>query len=148
MGRTRPALARPAFSRRLLENDRLRAKRQCQRLNVRYFPNSETTPNCTLFDSLRKWAYVAVRQYRGDKITLWREAVATQALKLNQFAMPLDAKEAQGIGKSVASGYGRVMQRPKQSLLLSRQLKAAKVARATVQPCKQRKAEKVVKPTD
>ena len=58
--------------------------------------------NCTLFDSLRKWAYVAVRQYRGDKITLWREAVATQALKLNQFAMPLDAKEAQGIGKSVA----------------------------------------------
>ena len=28
--------------------------------------------------------------------------MATQALKLNQFAMPLDAKEAQGIGKSVA----------------------------------------------
>lgn len=58
--------------------------------------------NCTLFDSLRKWAYVAVRQYRGDKVMLWREAVATQAIKLNQFAVPLDGKETLGIGKSVA----------------------------------------------
>ena len=33
---------------------------------------------------------------------LWREAVATQAIKLNQFAVPLDGKETLGIGKSVA----------------------------------------------
>ena len=44
-GRTRPALARPAFS-RWLENDRLRERWPCQWLNVLYFPFSETSPNC------------------------------------------------------------------------------------------------------
>ena len=43
-GRTRPALARPAFSRWLLENDRLRERWPCQWLNVLYFPFSETSP--------------------------------------------------------------------------------------------------------
>lgn len=45
-GRTRPALARPAFSRWLLENDRLRERWPCQWLNVLYFPFSETSPRC------------------------------------------------------------------------------------------------------
>ncbi len=45
-GRTRPALARPAFSRWLLENDRLRERWPCQWLNVLYFPFSETSPTC------------------------------------------------------------------------------------------------------
>ena len=45
-GRTRPALARPAFSRWLLENDRLRERWPCQWLNVLYFPFSETSPCC------------------------------------------------------------------------------------------------------
>jgi hypothetical protein len=43
-GQAKSALARHDFSRRLLENDRLREPRPCQRLNVRLFPNSETTP--------------------------------------------------------------------------------------------------------
>ena len=47
-GRTRPALARPAFSRWLLENDRLRERWPCQWLNVLYFPFSETSPSCNL----------------------------------------------------------------------------------------------------
>ena len=46
-GRTRPALARPAFSRWLLENDRLRERWPCQWLNVLYFPFSETSPLST-----------------------------------------------------------------------------------------------------
>ena len=46
-GRTRPALARPAFSRWLLENDRLRERWPCQWLNVLYFPFSETSPSNT-----------------------------------------------------------------------------------------------------
>ena len=46
-GRTRPALARPAFSRWLLENDRLRERWPCQWLNVLYFPFSETSPITT-----------------------------------------------------------------------------------------------------
>jgi hypothetical protein len=48
-GRTRPALARPAFSRWLLENDRLRERWPCQWLNVLYFPFSETSPKSTNF---------------------------------------------------------------------------------------------------
>ena len=49
-GRTRPALARPAFSRWLLENDRLRERWPCQWLNVLYFPFSETSPySCERF---------------------------------------------------------------------------------------------------
>ena len=47
-GRTRPALARPAFSRWLLENDRLRERWPCQWLNVLYFPFSETSPSTPL----------------------------------------------------------------------------------------------------
>ena len=47
-GRTRPALARPAFSRWLLENDRLRERWPCQWLNVLYFPFSETSPDTPL----------------------------------------------------------------------------------------------------
>ena len=47
-GRTRPALARPAFSRWLLENDRLRERWPCQWLNVLYFPFSETSPSCVI----------------------------------------------------------------------------------------------------
>ena len=47
-GRTRPALARPAFSRWLLENDRLREQWPCQWLNVLYFPFSETSPSKTI----------------------------------------------------------------------------------------------------
>ena len=51
-GRTRPALARPAFSRWLLENDRLRERWPCQWLNVLYFPFSETSPiRCVLIGS-------------------------------------------------------------------------------------------------
>nr|WP_264786497.1 MobC family plasmid mobilization relaxosome protein [Aeromonas caviae] len=37
-------MARPAFSRWLLENDRLRERWPCQWLNVLYFPFSETSP--------------------------------------------------------------------------------------------------------
>ena len=48
-GRTRPALARPAFSRWLLENDRLRERWPCQWLNVLYFPFSETSPTLRPF---------------------------------------------------------------------------------------------------
>ena len=44
---------------------------------------------------------------------LWREAVATQAIKLNQFAVPLDGKETLGVVKASLNGYGRGMQRLK-----------------------------------
>lgn len=58
--------------------------------------------NCTLFDQLRAWAYVAVRDYRGNKVRVWNEAVAAQAESLNTFATPLMAAEVKSIAKSVA----------------------------------------------
>ena len=45
--------------------------------------------NCTVFDKLRLWAYVAVRQYRGSSIVAWREAVYAQAQSCNEFESPL-----------------------------------------------------------
>ena len=59
-GRTKPALARPAFSRWLLENDRLRERWPCQWLNVLYFPFSETSP------------YSARRRLLGRRTTRWQ----------------------------------------------------------------------------
>lgn len=58
--------------------------------------------NCTLFDQLRAWAYVAVREHRGNKVRVWNEAVAAQAESLNTFATPLMAAEVKSIAKSVA----------------------------------------------
>ena len=55
-GRTRPALARPAFSRWLLENDRLRERWPCQWLNVLYFPFSETSPSRSISASVGRVA--------------------------------------------------------------------------------------------
>ena len=62
-GRTRPALARPAFSRWLLENDRLRERWPCQWLNVLYFPFSETSPRtlrCSQCAKDRLWPVAEV----------------------------------------------------------------------------------------
>lgn len=59
--------------------------------------------NCELFDSLRFWAYSAVREFwgpgRGDA---WREAVRRQAEALNTFQQPLGSSEVAGIARSVA----------------------------------------------
>ena len=58
--------------------------------------------NCTVFDKLRLWAYVAVRQYRASSIVAWREAVYAQAQSCNEFESPLSVNEVRAIGKSVA----------------------------------------------
>lgn len=58
--------------------------------------------NCTLFDQLRAWAYVSVREYRSGKVSVWKEAVAVKASSLNTFVTPLSTAEVNGIAKSVA----------------------------------------------
>ena len=58
--------------------------------------------NCALFDKLRVWAYVAVREFRGGKVTHWRKAVAAQAQSFNDFTCPLSVNEVSAIAKSVA----------------------------------------------
>ena len=78
-GRTRPALARPAFSRWLLENDRLRERWPCQWLNVLYFPFSETSPT-------------------------WLEEVTKHCLNVNEaFLEPLPYSEIKATAKSIAT---------------------------------------------
>ena len=59
--------------------------------------------NCILFDFLRKWAYAAVREFRGQRnFVLWQARVYDRALDRNaDFKNPLDAREAWHIAKSV-----------------------------------------------
>lgn len=59
--------------------------------------------NCDLFDSLRDWAYRAVRDYwRPGGMDAWSEAVRCRAEALNTFAKPLGTSEVAGIARSVA----------------------------------------------
>jgi len=58
--------------------------------------------NCALFDKLRLWAYVAIREYRDKKVTVWHTAVNNYAMELNVFTIPLSQQEVSGIAKSVA----------------------------------------------
>ena len=60
--------------------------------------------NCALFDRLRIWSYKAVRAYRGKRnYILWSAEAYGKALEINgDFAVPLDAREAYHVAKSVA----------------------------------------------
>ena len=60
--------------------------------------------NCTLFDQTRKWAYKAIREYRGQSSSLWHEEVFTQALCYNTgFTAPLPLSEVKASSKSIAN---------------------------------------------
>jgi hypothetical protein len=60
--------------------------------------------NCTLFDRLRVWSYVAVRQHREVRnFVLWQKCVYDKAQEWNgDFKNPLDSREAAHISASVA----------------------------------------------
>lgn len=61
--------------------------------------------NCSLFEDLRKWAYVAIRQYwRPGGQEMWTEACVRQAQLWNTFdhAEPLEWSEVKGIARSVS----------------------------------------------
>lgn len=59
--------------------------------------------NCDLFDTLREWAYRAVRNYwRPGGAEVWQEAVRCRAEALNTFMEPLGSSEVAGIARSVA----------------------------------------------
>lgn len=74
--------------------------------------------NCTLFDRMRSWAYVAVRAYRGERGLMgwnaWLEEVRSKAEELNgDFSMsggewhsqsgPMGNREVYWVAKSVAT---------------------------------------------
>lgn len=62
--------------------------------------------NCSLFDKLRAWAYVEVRQYREPErrnFVIWQSNAYGRALELNgDFVRPLDPRECWHVAVSVA----------------------------------------------
>jgi len=63
--------------------------------------------NCTLFDKLRKWGYVAIRRHRGglrrDSRVLWDAECLDKAASLNaEFLNPLSLSEIRSVAKSTA----------------------------------------------
>lgn len=59
--------------------------------------------NCCVFHTVRKWAYVEIRKYRGKTFNQWLEAVISQCSSINtQFTVPMQYNEVKGIAKSIA----------------------------------------------
>jgi len=60
--------------------------------------------NCCVFHTVRHWAYVEIRKYRGAKgFNPWLESVIAQCCSVNdQFTVPMNYNEVKGIAKSIA----------------------------------------------
>ena len=59
--------------------------------------------NCTLFDTVRKWAYKAIRRHRGGNWGNWYAEVLEHALNANMaFLDPLPYNEVKATAKSIA----------------------------------------------
>ena len=59
--------------------------------------------NCTLFDTVRKWAYKAIRAHRGGTFDVWLGEVLKQCKNVNNaFLEPLLYSEVRATAKSIA----------------------------------------------
>ena len=59
--------------------------------------------NCCVFHTVRKWAYVEIRKFRGKAYNQWLDAVVAECSKVNnQFTLPMNHNEMKGIAKSIA----------------------------------------------
>ena len=59
--------------------------------------------NCCVFHTVRQWAYVEIRSYRGSTYPQWLQGVIDHCMKLNgQFTVPMGYNEVKGIAKSIA----------------------------------------------
>lgn len=59
--------------------------------------------NCCVFHTVRKWAYVEIRKFRGKTYNQWLDTVIEECSKVNnQFTLPMQYNEVKGIGKSIA----------------------------------------------
>jgi hypothetical protein len=60
--------------------------------------------NCCLFETVRHWAYVEVRQYRRFGYRGWHDAVLRHCLEFNRsFPIPMKISEVRAIAKSIAN---------------------------------------------
>ena len=59
--------------------------------------------NCCVFHTVRHWAYVEIRRYRGKTYDQWLDAVTAHCCSINvQFNDPMQYNEVKGIAKSIA----------------------------------------------
>src|SRR5690606_5415491 len=59
--------------------------------------------NCCMFHTVRHWAYVEVRKYRGKTYNQWLQGVLDHCLDFNNgFPQPLNYNEVRGIAKSIS----------------------------------------------
>lgn len=59
--------------------------------------------NCTLFDTVRKWAYKAIREHRGSTFDVWLGKVLNECQNVNNaFLEPLPYSEIKATAKSIA----------------------------------------------
>lgn len=59
--------------------------------------------NCYVFHTVRKWAYVEVRKYRGKTYNQWLDAVIKHCQQVNtSFPEPMQYNEVRGIAKSIS----------------------------------------------
>lgn len=60
--------------------------------------------NCTLFDTVRKWAYKAIREHRGSTFDTWLGKVLNECQNVNNaFLEPLPYSEIKATAKSIAA---------------------------------------------
>jgi len=60
--------------------------------------------NCAMFDTVRKWAYKAIRAHRGSIYNTWLDAVIKHCLSVNEaFLEPLPYSEVKATAKSIAT---------------------------------------------
>lgn len=59
--------------------------------------------NCCVFHTVRQWAYIEIRKYRGKTYNQWLQGVIDHCMTLNgQFTVPMSYNEVKGISKSIA----------------------------------------------
>ena len=59
--------------------------------------------NCCVFHTIRHWAYVEIRKYRGKSYNQWLQGVIDRCTALNsEFTAPMSYNEVKGIAKSIA----------------------------------------------
>lgn len=59
--------------------------------------------NCMMFDTVRFWAYKAIREYRGNTFDSWLDAVLKECLSVNSaFLEPLPYSEIKATARSIA----------------------------------------------
>lgn len=60
--------------------------------------------NCTMFNTVRKWAYKAIRAHRGGIYNNWLDEVVKHCLSVNEaFLEPLPYSEVKATAKSIAT---------------------------------------------